>query len=80
MRTTLIRPTRLRVLLKADGKRVSRRFIESFDASVVALARSYARIHDGARRTLMADLLEIFPVRRGFHLPEKKRRRRAPLR
>lgn len=77
MRTQLIRPTRLRAILKADGKRVSRNFIESFDASVVALARSYARIRDGARRTLMADLLEIFPVQRGFNLPEKTRRRRV---
>lgn len=77
MRTSLVKPTKLRALLKAHGKRVSRKFIEPFDASIVAVAISYAHIRDGARRTLMASIFDIFPIQRGFVLPEPKRRRQC---
>lgn len=79
MKTAIVRPTKLRGILRLEGKRVSRAFILAFDAAVVAAARSYCRIHDGTRKTLMADLLEVFPLRRGFVMPEPKRRtRRRP--
>lgn len=80
MKTNLfqvIKPAAVRRLMRDNGKRVSREFLVGLDAMLAEVIGGYARIKDGGRRTVMASLLEVWPVKRVFVMPEKKRKRRA---